>query len=50
MDTCKTCGKEVDPLEVFPGGRCLDCYADSPEGRYMPTANELTRMWGGRAR
>lgn len=37
---CETCGNEVHPLEVFPtpSGRgilCLNCYADSLEGRRM---------------
>lgn len=50
--TCEHCNTDVHPLEVFPGSaantvRCLDCYASSPEGRYIPTADELTAMWGG---
>jgi hypothetical protein len=24
---CKKCGKEIDPLSVFPGGICLECHA-----------------------
>ncbi len=46
--TCTKCGATVDPLEVFPGTVCIGCHAASPEGRRMPTANELTAMWGGR--
>lgn len=46
--TCTTCSKVIDRLEEFPGGLCLQCWADSPEGRYMPTAEELTAMWGGK--
>ena len=48
METCTKCRGDVDPLEVFPGGVCLKCWALSPEGRYMPTGDELARMWGGR--
>lgn len=53
MQKCVICGREVDPLEVFPapegveGIRCLDDYANSPEGRRMPTADEIVNMWGG---
>jgi len=25
--TCRTCGKNVDVLAVFPGGRCVECHA-----------------------
>lgn len=46
---CKKCKATVDPLEVFPGTVCLSCWAASPEGRYVPTAQELVRAWGGRA-
>jgi hypothetical protein len=45
--TCKTCHAEQSYLEEFPGGICLDCYAKSPEGRRMPTADEVVGMWGG---
>jgi len=48
MDKCSKCGETVDPLEMFPGGLCLSCWADSPEGRRMPTAEELVSMWGGK--
>lgn len=47
MSACTRCGSDVDPLEVFPGGVCLPCWAVSPEGRRMPTADELVTMWGG---
>jgi len=47
MSACTRCGSCVDPLEVFPGGVCLSCWAVSPEGRRMPTADELVAMWGG---
>jgi len=47
MESCKSCGAETDSLAMFPGGLCVDCYAVTPEGRYIPTAAELTQMWGG---
>jgi len=46
-ETCASCQSPVDRLEAFPGGLCLTCWADSPEGRRMPTAEELVAMWGG---
>jgi hypothetical protein len=48
--SCTKCGTGTDPLAVFPGGVCLACWAQSPEGRRMPTAGELTAMWGGPAK
>lgn len=50
---CAACATEVGPLEVFPNANgpgilCLACYADSPAGRYIPTAAELRRIWGGK--
>lgn len=48
--TCATCGNERDELERFPGRLCVDCWAQTPKGRYVPTADELTRMWGGPVR
>lgn len=48
---CTGCKQEVDPLAVFPGGRCLECYR--PEGERLArtmTAEKLTAMWGGTAR
>lgn len=47
--TCKTCETEHDILAKFPGGICVDCYAQTPEGRRMPTAEEVVSMWGGNA-
>lgn len=46
--TCTTCARQVDRLELFPGDVCLPCWAASPAGQYVPTAEELTAMWGGR--
>lgn len=47
---CTSCNAPVDPLEVFPGGVCLTCWAASPEGRRMPTAEEVVALWGGPVR
>lgn len=46
---CAKCGTHIDPLAVFPGGICLECYR--PEGERIArgmTAEKLTAMWGGR--
>ena len=48
--SCTKCGTATDRLAVFPGGVCLACWAASPEGQRMPTADEVTAMWGGPAR
>jgi hypothetical protein len=42
---CTSCGAVIDPLATFPGGVCVDCHAKSPEGRRMPTADEIVRAW-----
>ncbi len=47
---CSVCGRGMDALSEFPGDRCINCHSNSPEGRAMPTADELTRMWGGPVR
>ena len=47
MIKCVKCATPTDNLAVFPGGVCLACWAVSPEGRRMPTADELVAMWGG---
>ena len=47
---CRGCGDPTDQLDLFPGGVCLACWAKSPEGRRMPTADEVVRMWGGPVR
>jgi len=44
---CSQCGRGMNSLSEFPGDRCISCHANSPEGRAMPTADELSRMWGG---
>ena len=47
---CTKCDTVTDRLALFPGGVCLACWAQSPEGRRMPTADEVTAMWGGTVR
>lgn len=46
---CNRCGDEVDPLAVFPGGICLECYKKTPEANAPLTADDIVRMWGGSA-
>ena len=51
MMTCNDCGREVDPLEVFPKQRCLNCHASAPEVRHElrnMTGERLARMWGAK--
>jgi len=48
MIECADCGREVDPLEVFPRRRCLDCHAKAPEVVRMHrdmSGNQLADMW-----
>ena len=47
---CTKCSTMTDQLAIFPGGVCLACWAASPEGRRMPTADEVAGMWGGNVR
>lgn len=47
MIDCAKCATPTDNLAVFPGGVCLACWGVSPEGRRMPSADELVAMWGG---
>lgn len=49
MTECSDCGKSVDPLEVFPKQRCLECHAAAPEVKRdieTMTAERLSQMWG----
>ena len=48
MEQCTNCAKEVETIDLFPGGLCLGCWAKSPEGRRMPTAQEVVELWGGK--
>jgi hypothetical protein len=40
MVTCSKCGKLVDPLEVFPKRRCLECHAEE----WRPSAEDFGGM------
>lgn len=51
IDQCANCAADVEDLDQFPtpsgaGILCLSCYANSAEGRRMPTAAEVRGMWG----
>jgi DNA-directed RNA polymerase subunit RPC12/RpoP len=45
MVNCTMCDKEIDRLEAYGNGECLDCHA---KNFVMPTAEELVAMWSGR--
>lgn len=49
MVTCTACKADTDPLALFPGDVCLNCWAASEEGQRMPTADEVVSMWKGLA-
>ena len=42
---CKACKAPTDPLEMFPGGVCLPCWAASEEGSKPLTAEKVAGMW-----
>jgi hypothetical protein len=48
MINCAKCNNETNRLAIFPGGLCVECYSVTPEANREITAQELTRMWGGR--
>lgn len=33
VGACKACGNKVEALTIGPGGLCVECYAETPEGR-----------------
>lgn len=43
---CTGCQKPVEPLEEFPGGKCLECHAAITP---FPTAEQVVALWGGPA-
>lgn len=48
---CVDCPTELDTLDVFPGGRCIECHGANPAVQRQlatMTAGNLARMWGGR--
>ena len=49
MLTCTACSKPIEPLDVFPKGKCLTCHAAWADTQPMPTAADIVRMWGGKA-
>jgi hypothetical protein len=53
MVTCKGCGVDVEPLDLFPRQRCLACHAKAFDlavglGVHVPTADGVARMWSGK--
>jgi hypothetical protein len=47
--TCKRCGAEVHPLEVFPGTVCLECHARAHENDTpAELMRDIVRGFGGR--
>jgi hypothetical protein len=48
---CADCGKLVDMIDLFPGGRCLECHAADPAVDAAIrglSADGLARMWGAK--
>jgi hypothetical protein len=46
---CADCQRDIDQIDVFPKGRCVDCHAKAPEvirELSTMTAEKLARMWG----
>jgi len=43
---CSSCNRPVHKFALFPKEHCLDCHAAVTP---MPTAEDVIRMWGGRA-
>ena len=50
MLNCFKCEAEVNPFALFAGGLCVECYAQTREGRRNITGEELAVMWGARVR
>lgn len=45
---CTGCAAMVDPLELFPKNRCLDCYSASQDAEDMVAGmngDTLAKMW-----
>lgn len=45
---CSTCGTDTDELALFPGGICVNCYAQTPAANAPLTADGIKGMWSGR--
>lgn len=48
MKKCPGCGADVEPIDQFPGGYDLACWAKRPEANRPMTAQDIRRQWGGR--
>lgn len=48
MTPCTSCNTPTDNLALFPNNLCMNCYAVTEQGTRIVTAEELTRMWGGK--
>jgi hypothetical protein len=42
---CSKCEREITPLEVFPNGLCVECYALTEEANRPLTGQEVANMW-----
>ena len=42
---CSDCVGEGMQVDMFPGGRCLDCHARRVDGSPLPTATDIVNMW-----
>lgn len=50
-EDCADCGKLTEVLDLFPGGRCLECHAADPATEAALRAlgaGGLAKMWGAR--
>ena len=46
---CQACGAEVDPLDLFPGGICLECHAAEHENDTpADLLRDIVRGFGGK--
>lgn len=47
--TCSRCAAEVHPLDLFPGGICLECHAaDHANDTPADLMRDIVRGFGGR--
>ena len=45
MLNCSKCVREISPLEVFPQGLCVECYALTEEASAPLTGEGVASMW-----
>lgn len=38
---CKDCNRDIDPLEVFPGNRCLACHKKIVDNQALNDSKEV---------